>query len=728
MIKRLVLILTLLFSCFFLTAGNRVALVLSGGGARGFAHVPIIEELERRGIVPDIVIGSSMGGLVGGLYSAGYSAQDMYRLIDDTDFVSAVFNLSQQAPSVVGKPYNEYYDRNISIGFSDSGLGTTGALLDDEQINRIIHEAFCRVESVDDFDDFPVPFRCIGTDYRTGDGLVFNSGSIYEALRATMAMPFVFPVVELDDGTYVVDGGVYNNLPVDVARWMGADIVIAVDVNESVRSAAADSDIIDTLSGSLNQYLLLVGQIKSRSQYDDATFLLIPDTSQTGVVDFGGIDQVLEAGRQFVEDNQELFDEIEKACGVSDEDVRSYFSYEPALIEGFSFPPELARFQNRFSSLVGKPYDEEAAREISRLLSIVRKLSNKLSVTYKFCDGIIQVSSRDYTNATSSFNLGLTGGMLSYYNSDEDEFKFILNPDLSLSFDFWLDQILLTPALKLGQNNMLSLTALFFMSPSWAFEAGLHGAFGGFSAISDRNYVNRYVTRDWNAGGHLDLVFLYGISHRLDLSLSYDFYYLAQAQSGRHVRLENSRIWDRQIHNLADLSLSYHFDGSHLESVQETGVDFAIEASLLYSGSWGWELRADLSGSFKVTDSSSGFIDWNVSAFSSTGPFELLRSYRIDPFGQISQDYVFTSLSYKHYLFPRSNGFYISAGFFAQALDRDDINTLSALKKSQLPFSYIDGFEAGGMLSAGYLSDFGDVSVSVMVSYSGSTAIAITLR
>ena len=124
MIKRLVLFLTLLFSCFFLTAGNRVALVLSGGGARGFAHVPIIEELERRGIVPDIVIGSSMGGLVGGLYSAGYSAQDMYRLIDDTDFVSAVFNLSQQAPSVVGKPYNEYYDRNISIGFSDSGLGT----------------------------------------------------------------------------------------------------------------------------------------------------------------------------------------------------------------------------------------------------------------------------------------------------------------------------------------------------------------------------------------------------------------------------------------------------------------------------------------------------------------------------------------------------------------------------------------------------------------------------
>ena len=211
--KRLTCVLVLVMSCLCLFAAPRpvVALVLSGGGARGFAHIPIIEELERRGIVPDMVIGASMGALVGALYASGYTSQDMYALIDDTDFMNAVFNLSQPAEKVLDRAYDSIGDPNFSIDFTEDGIGRTDALLDDSKVNLILHEALSRVEDIGSFDDLAIPFRCVGTDFRSGEGIVFSSGSLYDALRASMSMPFVFPVVQLEDGRYVVDGGVYDS-------------------------------------------------------------------------------------------------------------------------------------------------------------------------------------------------------------------------------------------------------------------------------------------------------------------------------------------------------------------------------------------------------------------------------------------------------------------------------------------------------------------------------------
>ena len=189
--KRLTCVLVLVMSCLCLFATHRpvVALVLSGGGARGFAHIPIIEELERRGIVPDMVIGASMGALVGALYASGYTSQDMYALIDDTDFMNAVFNLSQPAEKVLDRAYDSIGDPNFSIDFTEGGIGRTDALLDDSKVNLILHESLSRVEDIGSFDDLAIPFRCVGTDFRSGEGIVFSSGSLYDALRASMSMP-----------------------------------------------------------------------------------------------------------------------------------------------------------------------------------------------------------------------------------------------------------------------------------------------------------------------------------------------------------------------------------------------------------------------------------------------------------------------------------------------------------------------------------------------------------
>ena len=391
-------VLTLLITVSPLYAQERerpmVALVLSGGGARGFAHVPVIAELERRGITPDLVVGTSMGGLIGGLYAAGYTAEEMYTFILNTDFSDVVFNINQEDSPLPSKAYNNFYDRSLSIGISEQGLGSRDSFLDDRHVNLLLHQAVAKAEAFDDFDDLPIPFRTVGTDYKTGEGIIFSSGSFYEALRATMSMPVVFPSVVLDDGTYVVDGGMYNNMPVDLARSMGADIIIAVDVNESVLEYTEESGAMNTLSGSFEQYLLIGGQINTSRQYADADYLLLPDTGGFSVIAFDSTEGILAAGEKYVEENQELFDRLEAELSdylPLERDVM-YSELDYPVIDSFSFEEKLERFAPYFHRFEGREYNEETIAEIDRQLNKIKEIVNLLSVNYKYVDGVIHVT------------------------------------------------------------------------------------------------------------------------------------------------------------------------------------------------------------------------------------------------------------------------------------------------------------------------------------------------
>lgn len=733
--KRLTCVLVLVMSCLCLFATHRpvVALVLSGGGARGFAHIPIIEELERRGIVPDMVIGASMGALVGALYASGYTSQDMYALIDDTDFMNAVFNLSQPAEKVLDRAYDSIGDPNFSIDFTEGGIGRTDALLDDSKVNLILHESLSRVEDIGSFDDLAIPFRCVGTDFRSGEGIVFSSGSLYDALRASMSMPFVFPVVQLEDGRYVVDGGVYDNLPIELARSMGADIVIAVDVNESIRQAAEDEETFETLSGALTQYLVLVGQIRSVEQYDDADYVIVPDTSRIGVVAFNDIDAILECGRAFVEDNRQLFDDIQarlEEAGCGDRPApRPYSSFPVSTIEGFDFDEDLERFEDLFERLyTGAAYDGDVIRDIDRRLGMIRRMTNKSTVNYRLEDGIVRVAGRDYVEPSTSLQLGLKGGIHSYTDFRGRDFHIALDPDFSLSLDMWFGDLRLTPSLVIGQMNTLSLDGFLLFSRSWALEVGLEGAFGGMSALSDRVYLDRYPTRDWKASGSLGLVYFSGISHRLDLTFTYDFHYLGRVQSSAHVPSSRRDIWPGRIVHHPHLTLSYRLDGTHLESVQETGLSVQCALSVGWDGDFTYSMRGDIDSSIRLSASHSSFLDAGFSLFSSRGPYELLSSYMVDTFGRISSDFIYADMSYRYYFFPRRNGLYIFAGVFGEALSDDGVSTSGRVDDTMVPFATLDSFEAGLVAGLGFLTDFGDIFARVHVSYTGRVSFTIEVQ
>ena len=222
----------------------RVGLVLGGGGAMGAAHIGVLKVLEELRVPVDCIAGTSMGALVGGAYAAGLDAGAAEKFIGDIDWY-AVFGQEQVRTyqPIQVKRENQSVSNKLEFGLKRDGLVLPGGLVETQQIESLLREMVASQSEVRDFDRLPIPFRAVATDLVTGRMVVFDSGELPVALRASMSVPGAFAAVE-QDGMLLVDGGISRNLPVDVARDTCADVVIAVAVDgpppdiQALRSAA----------------------------------------------------------------------------------------------------------------------------------------------------------------------------------------------------------------------------------------------------------------------------------------------------------------------------------------------------------------------------------------------------------------------------------------------------------------------------------------------------------
>lgn len=223
----------------------RIGLVLSGGGARGAAHVGVIKALEEMRIPIDAVAGASMGAIIGGLYASGLEAGELEALLVAIDWRNAFSD-------GVDRNYRNFRRRQddgeflvkLDVGLRDGRLVLPRGLLQGQNINAILRGATFRVASVRDFDQLPTPFRAVATDLLTGDPYVFDSGSLSLAMRASMSVPGVFEPVPHGD-RLLVDGGVVANLPVTLLAPFDCDVIIAVDVSEPLVAAPALESAVD---------------------------------------------------------------------------------------------------------------------------------------------------------------------------------------------------------------------------------------------------------------------------------------------------------------------------------------------------------------------------------------------------------------------------------------------------------------------------------------------------
>ncbi len=274
----------------------KIGLALSGGGARGAAHIGVIKVLEEHGIPIDYIAGTSMGAVIGGLYASGMSSDEVEKQLATIDW-NDVFSDKPLRPdrSQRRKDDDILYLVKGKVGITDSAVTLPTAVVQGQKFDLILKALTLPVSNINDFDLLPTPYRAVAMDITTGEEVVLNSGDLSIAMHASMAIPGAFAPVKLG-GKLLVDGGAANNLPISVVREMGADIVIAIDIStpllkqEELGGALA---VIDQLTGILTRRNT-EAQIKTLLESD---ILIIPNLGNIATMDFGKVEEAVEVGR-----------------------------------------------------------------------------------------------------------------------------------------------------------------------------------------------------------------------------------------------------------------------------------------------------------------------------------------------------------------------------------------------------------------------------------------------
>ena len=252
-----------------------VGLVLGGGGARGAAHIGVLRVLEREQIPVDFVVGTSMGAIVGGLYASGMSADEIEEALLAIDW-DALFD--DDPPRRRLNFRRKIDDRRgfvkLESGVDREGLTVPTGLVAGQKLAFVLQSTLLHTFGIDDFDALPIPFRAVATDLERGDIAVLDSGSLPAAIRASMSVPLIFAPAEID-GRTLVDGGIVNNLPIDVARDHGVDRIIVVDVTSPLGSFEGAS--VFSVAGRTLDVLTFENVRTTRTEVLPGELLITPD-------------------------------------------------------------------------------------------------------------------------------------------------------------------------------------------------------------------------------------------------------------------------------------------------------------------------------------------------------------------------------------------------------------------------------------------------------------------
>ncbi len=540
----------------------KVALVLSGGGARGLAEIPFLEAIEQEGIPVDMVLGTSFGALTGALYASGYSPKEIRSILTNLDYAKlfmATPVLSERVPQTAFSNQNANY---ASIPFTFTGfkqlpgIGGAPGLIGEQNILNALAFYYSRVLDITDFDRLNIPFRAIAADASTGQKIVYKDGSLVSAIRGSISIPLVFTPAANSNGQYAMDGGLVDNLPIEEAKKMGADFVIAVDVLASPKPPAPDD--IGTLTDVVMQIFNFAISSTSAKQIQFASLYLAPDLDEYGLLDFFKADEIIRAGEKCVEKESTKITELAeylKASGVQlrtyDEDRKSHYSQlEDAAItsvkivnlspdKNYKIPNETA-----FAKFIGKKSDKKTHNELLQHLGFLRNKYNLSSLTYQY-----ELDSENTsTNGAKSYTLVVYANR---YKKASSRFYFsgemalmpgnngIGSPDKQLRllpyFDFSPSLLVQSP-FNLLANIRLSDVLVFDISyqPAFyetktnklAFDLGAAIKYGSLEPASSFYQKERIVNNDKSFVSHAGIKFTSLDTFTLHSGFNYDFTFI----------------------------------------------------------------------------------------------------------------------------------------------------------------------------------------------------------
>ena len=317
----------LIISCFvaslvFTTnafARPQVGLVLSGGGAKGAAHIGVLKVLEANKVPIDYIVGTSIGSYIGGWYALGYTPDQIEEIMFNTNWDKGYSDFIPREDLLFeDKQLRDKYNITLRVGYSDFTFKMPSGLLLGQSALQLLKLSTDSVGLFDSFDDLAIPYRAVATDISTAEAVVLGHGSISQAMKASSTVPGALEPIEID-GRLLVDGGIVNNMPVDVARAMGADIVIAVDIGSPLLDQEQINSTVDVLNQLSN--ILTITTTNNQKRLIEAQDILIrPDINELSTTDFSILGIALEKGEQAALQSQARFEEL----SVSDAEFEQY--------------------------------------------------------------------------------------------------------------------------------------------------------------------------------------------------------------------------------------------------------------------------------------------------------------------------------------------------------------------------------------------------------------------
>ncbi|MGL4613097.1 MAG: patatin-like phospholipase family protein, partial [Shewanella sp.] len=299
MMRRLfaVLCLSLCLTPALAAERPKIGVVLSGGGAKGAAHVGVLKVLEEHRIPVDYIAGTSIGAYVAGMYSLGYSAAEVEAIMMGTDWGSGYSDtIARNALSYRDKQLRDRYNIPINVGYNDGAVRLPSGLLRGQTMSELLRQSTDLVQQFGDFDALAIPYRAVATDLETSAPVVLARGSIVKAMQASATVPGALQPA-LIDGKLLVDGGIANNMPVDVVKAMGADIIIAVDIG----SPLVTKDKLDSTIAVLDQlsnFLTTASTEQQKRLLSENDILIRPAINALSTTDFTIMPRALILGKE----------------------------------------------------------------------------------------------------------------------------------------------------------------------------------------------------------------------------------------------------------------------------------------------------------------------------------------------------------------------------------------------------------------------------------------------
>ena len=563
-----------------------VGLVLSGGGARGFAHIGVLRVLEQNHIPVDYIGGASMGALVGAMYSLGYSPDEMQVLVSSLDWGKLL------------KPGGSYDDlsfrrkedrRNIAAPITLRGkindLKLPNALNSGQEVGLLFDRITLPYAQVRQFDDLPIPFRCVATDMVSGRSVVLDGGSLGRSLRATMSIPGVFRPVEID-GKLLADGGLVNNIPTDVVKAMGADILLVVNIETQL----SGRESLESILGILSQTINIASADNSRRSLQQANIIIAPDLEKYSSTDFGSYEEIIRLGFEGAKKNEIIL----KGLSLNDEDWQAYLNERRSREHPIPEPvPEFVAVEAENpdsrktieeqleGKYEGKPLNDlqqkELEKDLSELIGTGRfqeldydltRRDEKLGLLIRTNEG------NEHPSKPTRLEIGFD---VNSVESDNVNFNFIGRLTL---FDIgrygseWRNDF------QVGSNTRLAseyyrpiARSKFFVAPSVSYERSRINLF------EDGNRLAEYVGQNFQAG--IDVG--YSLNPRTELRVGYAIGYQTATRrigdpllanvsggfNGPNVRFTYDGLDGAQVPNKGFYSrnrLSYFFDSPGVET------------------------------------------------------------------------------------------------------------------------------------------------------------------